>query len=73
MSNFSLGTSVVTIILPASEPNQTLTIVSDNAGLWSDENKSYDIGGKDYHGIVSIGQNNINYTAAKVYCYLSLA
>ena len=63
ISNFSLGTSVISIILPSTELNQALVIESINGGSWGDSNRSYDIGAKDYHGIVTNGQSNISYTA----------
>jgi hypothetical protein len=61
-ANFSIGTSVVSIILPSVEVNQTLTIESFNGGAWSDANKNYDVGDKDFHGIVTNGQSDITYS-----------
>jgi hypothetical protein len=61
----SIGTSVISVILPSSAANTPLVITPVNGGGWANTSNSYDqAGGKDYHGVVTSGQSNMVYGAA---------
>lgn len=60
----SIGTSLISIILPGTAANSHLTITPVNGGGWGDNSTSYDVGGKDYHGIVTTGQGSMAYGTA---------
>lgn len=57
-SVFNWGPSQISIVLPASVPDEALTIVSAAGGSWQDNSRIYApsaLPGKDFHGIGSLG------------------
>lgn len=58
-ASFTWGTSQVSVVVPASAPNVSLSITSANAGGWSTFNKIYAPSAAstlDFHSVISSGQ-----------------
>lgn len=57
-SVFNWGPSQISVVLPASVPDEALTIVSVAGGSWQDNSRIYAplvMPGKDFHGIGTLG------------------
>ncbi len=62
---FTLGMSMITIVLPAEVDNTMLSCQSSNGGIWVDLSRTHDENGWDYHGLITTGQAYFLFEANK--------
>lgn len=57
-----IGSSLISVMLPASAGNQPIIVQPINGGAWADLSQTYNVLEMDYHGIITTGTGNISVT-----------